>query len=191
MKRDKKRPVEPMDERQLRIEQRAIVYGFYFLYVWSIIVAAYRLLTTGDINLEMFGPVGATFVIILSRCRMGIADQPRDHKNRPLPTGSSKREKRVRYKSYARDSVYGALIFVVIDIVSFAVGEDKFVYYRIVQHILPSTGRGVILAISGVIAFAVGFVVWYTVLYVIGELIRVRRYNRLMETLDNAELDRE
>ena len=194
MKKDKKTLVEPMDERQLQIEQKAFVYGFYFLYVWSIITTVYQIVTTGEFSWEMLGFVGASAVVVISRWRMGFVDQPFDRKYGVLPTGASKREKRVRCTSYVRSSMLFAFCVALIEVVFIAFREDEFLHYNnMAQHIMPNLSNGPTLLIAGVIAFVHEFVLKFVVLlpifYLIGEFCVVRRYNRSKADLDYEEMD--
>ena len=139
-------PIEPMDERQKQITGKAIVFGFLFLVVCLLIATIYRIVTSAEAGWELFAIVGASFVIIIARWIMGDIEQPLDHKNRPLPTGNTKPEKRIRCKNYAVGSVLFGAAFGVMDILLLAFGENEVSEKELAELIFPNLNKGLTIA---------------------------------------------
>ena len=184
-------PVETMDERQSQITQKAIVYAFVFLIACLFIATIYQIATTGDVGWELFGIVGASAVILISRRLLGDVEQPLDYKNRPLPTGSSKAESLVRYQNYAVGSGLFGLAFAVMDVLLIAFGENEVTDYELAQIIFPNLSKGVTIVVTVVIAFVSMFLVSFIFDYLVGEFFKVKRYNKMMAQLDSEEQDAE
>lgn len=182
-------PFNAMDERQSQITQLSIVYAFVFLIVCLLIATVYQIATTGDVGWELFGIFGASAVILLSRRLLGDVEQPLDYKKRPLPTGSSKADRRARCKSYAAGSVQFGLAFAVMDILLIAFGENEVSDYELAQIIFPDLSKGVTIAVTAMIAFVSMFLVSFVLDYLWGEFFKVRRYNKMMAQLDSEEAE--
>ncbi|MBE6925165.1 MAG: hypothetical protein E7466_08040 [Ruminococcaceae bacterium] len=178
--------IEPMDERQRQITGTAIVYGYLFLVLCLIASTVYRIVTTGEAGWELFALVGSCLVIIIARRMLGDVEQPLDHKNRPLPLGDSKADKRVRRKSYAFGSVLFGAAFAVMDIILLGFGETELTDYELTQAIFPKLNKGLTVAITAIIAFVTMFLVSYIFDYLVGEW-RVKRYNKMIAQLDSEE----
>ncbi len=187
-KKEKSAPAQPMDERQSQITQKAIVYAFVFLIICLFAATIYQIATTGDVGWELFGIIGASAVILISRRLLGDVEQPLDYKNRPLPTGASKAEKMVRCKNYAVGSAWFGLAFAVMDVLLIAFGENEVTDYELAELIFPDLGKGATIAVTAVIAFGTMFLVSFVFDAIIGEW-KVKRYNQLMEQLDAEESD--
>lgn len=185
MKNKKERKLtEMMDERQSRITQKAIVFGFAFLTLCLLVASAYKIATTGDAGWELFAIIGAALVIIISRRLMGDVEQPLDYKNRPLPTGNSKAERLARCKNYAVASFFFGLVFAVMDILLLLFGENEVADYELTQVIFPNLSKEWTIALTALIAFATMFLVSFVFDYLVGEFFKVRRYNKMMAQLD-------
>ena len=179
-------PIEPMDERQKQITGKAIVFGFLFLVVCLLIATIYRIVTSAEAGWELFAIVGASFVIIIARWIMGDIEQPLDHKNRPLPTGNTKPEKRIRCKNYAVGSVLFGAAFGVMDILLLAFGENEVSEKELAELIFPNLNKGLTIAITAVIAFTIMFLISFLFDYIVGEY-KVKRYNAMLAKLDQEE----
>jgi hypothetical protein len=179
---------EQMDERQNQITKKAIVFGFVFLIACMFIVTVYRIATTGDVGWELFGIVGASAVILISRRLMGDIEQPLDYKNRPLPTGMTKADRLARCKNYAVSSVIFALVFAVMDILLVAFGENEVTDYELARMIFPNLNKGVTIVVTAVIAFVTMFLISFVFDYLVGEYFKVKRYNKMIAQLDEEEL---
>ena len=182
-------PIEPMDERQSQITQKSIVVAFIFLIICLFVATVYQIATTGDVGWELFGIIGASAVILISRRLMGDVEQPLDYKNRPLPTGSTKAEKLVRCKNYAVGSAIFGLTFAVMDILLIAFGKDEVTDYDLAQVIFPHLSRELTIAVTAVIAFVSMFLISFAFDYLVGEFFKVKRYNKMLQKLDAEERD--
>ena len=180
------KPIE-MDERQNQITQKSIVFAFVFLVVCLLAATIYKIVTTGDAGWELFAIIGASAVILISRRLMGDVEQPLDYKNRPLPTGNTKLEKRARIKNYAVNSTIFGLVFGVMDIVLMLFSENEVSDYKLTQVIFPNLSEGLTLAITAVLAFVTMFVVSFVFDYLVGEFFKVKRYNKMIAELDKDE----
>ena len=182
---------EPMDERQKQISQKAVVFGFFFLVACLLVATVYRIFTAGNVGWELFGIVGAAVVVLIARRLLGDVEQPLDYKNRPLPTGASKAEKRIRCKSYAVGSFFFGLTFAVMDILLIVFGESELTDLELTQYIFPDLSKGVTVAVTAVIAFVTMFLLSFVFDYIIGEFFKVRRYNKMLAELDAEEQESE
>lgn len=180
-----------MDERQSQITQKAVICGFVFLIVCLLIATIYQIATTGDVGWELFAIIGASAVILISRRLMGDVEQPLDYKNRPLPTGYSRKDRVVRCKSYAVGSTFFGLSFAVMDVLLIAFGENEVTDYELTQIIFPELGKAATIALTAVIAFVTMFLVSFVFDYLIGEFFKVKRYNKMLAQLDAEEADAE
>lgn len=176
-----------MDERQSRITYRAILFGFIFLVLCLLTATVWRIATTGEAGWELFAIVGAAVVILIARNLMGDVEQPLDYKNRPLPTGSSRKDRLTRIKSYAVGSLFFGLAFGVMDIVLILFGENDNSDYELAQIIFPSLNKGMTLLVTALIAFGSMFLISFIFDYLIGEYFKVRRYNKMLAQLDAEE----
>lgn len=176
----------PLDERQQQITGRAILFGFIFLVLCLFASTIYRIVTTGDAGWELFAIFGASLVILISRRMMGDVEQPLDHRNRPLPLGDSKADKRVRRKSYLFGSVLFGAAFGVMDILLVAFGENENSDYELAQLLFPSLSKDLTIALTALIAFVSMFLVSFVFDSLVGEW-KVNRYNKMLSQLDNEE----
>lgn len=179
--------IEVMDERQSQITQKAIVYGFLFLVSCLFIATIYKIITTGDVGWELFGIIGASIVIIVSRRLMGDVEQPLDYKNRPLPTGNSQSDRIARYKNYIVNSVIFGLVFAVMDILLFIFGENDVLDIELTQMIFPNLSKEMTIIVTAIIAFMTMFLISFVFDYLIGEYFKVKRYNKMLSQLDSEE----
>lgn len=176
--------VEPIDERQVQIIQKALVYGFLFLFVCIFIAMVHRFITTKTVGWELFGVIGSCVVVLISLRSMGY----KEYKERPFPTGSTKVEKRIRRKKYAADCLYFGIVFAVMDIISVVSGDEgEVVFYRIARDILPNSGRAASILVTGIFRFIFSFSLFFIVSYLIGEFYLVKRYKYSTEQLHTDE----
>jgi hypothetical protein len=176
-----------MDERQSQIAQRASANGYIFLIIYLMVVSFYKIVTGGEPILEILGIFGSAIVVIISRRLMGDVEQPTDYWNRPLPTGSSKEEKYVRFKNYLVKSVSFGLTFAVMDTALLLFGEIDFMEFEFITSTFPNLNKGAIIALSAAMVFAGGFIASIIIEYLIGEYYDVRRYNKMIADLDKEE----
>ena len=179
--------INPMDERQKQITLKAMVCGFVFLVLCLLIASAYKIATTGDAGWELFALIGASAVILIVRRLLGDVEQPMDYKNRPLPTGSSKKERLIRCRNYAVGSTFFGLTFAVMDVLLMLFGENELTDYELTQIIFPELGKTETIVVTALIAFVTMFLVSFVFDYLVGEFFKVRRYNKLMAQLDAEE----
>lgn len=181
--------VEPMDERQNQILMKAIVCGFIFLILCLLTATIWQIAATGDVGWELFGIIGASAVILIARRVMGDVEQPLDYRNRPLPTGNSRADHRVRCKSYAVGSAIFGLTWAVMDILLIGFGSEEVTDFDLAQMIFPSLSRGATIAATAVITFVAMFLISFLFDYLVGEFYKVRRYNRMLAQLDREEAE--
>ncbi len=181
--------ITPMDERQSQITQKSIVWGFVFLVLCLIGVTVYRIATTGDVGWELFGLIGASAVILISRRLLGDVEQPLDYKNRPLPTGATVKDRMARCKNYAINSSMFGLGFAVLDVLFIAFGENDNTEYELTQILFPSLSKGMTVAVTAVIAFVSMFLISFVFDYLVGEFFKVRRYNQMLAKLAAEEAE--
>ena len=176
-----------MDARQRLITQKAITFGFLFLIACLLIATIYRIATSGDAGWELFAIIGAAIVILVSRRIMVDVEQPLDYKNRPLPTGNSKSDRITRCKNYAVGSGLFGLTFAVMDILLLLFGDHEVSDYELTQLIFPNLSKGTTIIVTALLSFVSFFLVSFVFDYLIGELYKVRRYNKMMSQLDSEE----
>lgn len=186
----KAKPVQAMDERQQQISAKSILVGLIFLAICVFAGGMYRQITTGESGWEIFALIGTGAAIVISRPFFGDVEQPLDYKNRPLPTGSSKKERITRCKNYAVHAAIFGLTFAVMDILLIGVGEYNS-DYDLAQIIFPSLSKGATVAATAAIAFVSMFAIDFVFAYLIYEYIKVKRYNRMIARLDAEEFDEE
>ena len=180
---------EPMDERQNQILLKAIVWGFVFLIACLFIATIWQIATTGDAGWELFGIIGASAVILIARRVMGDVEQPLDYRNRPLPTGYSRADRRIRCKSYAVGSSIFGFAWAVMDVLLIGFGSDEVTDFDLAQVLFPSLSREATIAVTAVITFVTMFLISFLFDYLVGEFHKVRRYNRMIEQLDREEAE--
>lgn len=181
--------IEPMDERQNQILLKAIVWGFVFLIVCLFTATIWQIAATGDVGWELFGIIGASAVILIARRVMGDVEQPLDYKNRPLPTGNSRAERRTRCKSYAVGSAIFGLTWAVLDVLLIGFGSEEATDFDLAQMIFPSLSREATIAATAVITFVTMFLISFVFDYLVGEYYKVRRYNQMLAWLDREEAE--
>lgn len=186
-KRDYTTP--PMDERQRLISLKACLWGFIFLIVCLFVVTIYQIATTGDVGWELFGIIGASAVILIARRAMGDVEPPMDYMNRPLPTGNSRADRLARCKSYAMGSAIFGLIWAVMDVILIGFGSEEVTDFDLAQILFPSLSREATIAVTAVIAFVAMGLLSFIFDYVEGEFFKVRRYNRMLEQLEQEDTD--
>ena len=181
--------IEPMDERQNQILLKAIAWGFAFLILCMFVATIWHIAATGDAGWELFGIVGASAVILIARRVMGDVEQPLDYRNRPLPTGNTRADRRVRCKSYAVGSAIFGLVWAVMDVLLITFGSEEGTDFDLAQMIFPNLSRGATIAATALITFTTMFLVSFVFDYLVGEYYRIRRYNRMLAQLDREEAE--
>lgn len=162
------------DERQklIFLKSAAITGGFLVLCVIASMI--YKLIVTGDPGWEFWSLIGCSAVMLLSRRFLGDIEAPKDIMDRPLPTGSSKGERRIRKRDYALKSCIFALTWAVMDILLFAFGENELTDMELTEFLFPSLSKGATIAVTAVIAFVSMFVISYIFEYLICEKYKIK-----------------
>ena len=176
-----------MDERQSQITQKATVFGFFFLILCLLIATVHGIVTTGEAGWELFAIIGSAIVILIARRVMGDVEAPTDLMNRPLPTGNSKADRLCRCKSYALGSLIFGVTFGVMDILVIKFGTAGTEELALTECLFPQLSAGMTFAVTALIAFTSAFLISFLFDYLIGEYVKVRRYNKLMAQLDAEE----
>ncbi len=173
-----------LDERQQQINYRSIAYAGIFLAICVAASMIYKVITTDNFSWEFWAIIGMCFVIIISRRVMGDIEEPKDIMGKPLPLGSDKADKRTRLKDYASRSLIFAGACAVMDIVLVAFGKDDVSDYVLAKMIFPGLNKWLTVALTAVIALAVMFTISFVVDSIIGENFKVKRYNKMLDELD-------
>lgn len=175
--------VRPMDERQTQIIHKSVAWGFGFLILCLLIATIYKIATTGNAGWELFAIIGAAAVVLIARRKLGDMEQPLDWKNRPLPLGNSKKEKRIRRKNYAVGSAIFGLTFAAMDVLLICFGESDNSDYALAETLFPNLSSTATIALTAVIAFVTMGTISMIFDYLIGER-KVKRYNQMLQALD-------
>lgn len=176
-----------MDERQQLISIKAMACGFVFLLACIIISMFCNIFTTGEAGWEFWAMFGASLVILIARRVLGDIEQPKDLMGKPLPTGSSKQDRRLRKKDYALQSLIFAAVCAVMDALLIGFGKEENTDIAITQTLLPGIPHLLTVVITAVLTFAVMFLICYIFEYLLGEKYKVRKYNQMLAKLDADE----
>lgn len=176
-----------MDERQLLISTKAMAWGFVFLFACIIVALFYNICTTGEAGWEFWAMLGSALVILVARRILGDVEQPKDLMGKPLPTGSSKKERQRRQKDYALQSLIFAAVCSVMDVLLIGFGKEENTDIAITQSLLPGLPHILTVVITAVLTFAVMFLISYTFEYLVGEKYKVRKYNQMLAEFDEDD----
>ena len=176
-----------MDERQIQITLKAMGWGGLFLGLCVVASMIYKIIVHEDGGWEFWALLGTAFVIGFTRKRMGDVDQPLDLFNKPLPTGSSKKERLIRIKDYILQSLVFAAGYTVLDILLITFGKDETTDLSIAQTLFPNVSMVTAVVITAVITFVSIFVISCIIEYLAGELYTIPRYNKMLAELDGDE----
>lgn len=126
-------------------------------------------------------------MFLLASRKLGDVQPPKDWMGKPLPTGSSKKEKTKRRRSYVIESLLFGAIFGIMDIILFVFGKDELSDLELVSSIFPSLKGVALIAVTAAISFAVMFTVSFVFEYMVKEGFQVPRYNRMVAELEVDE----
>ena len=129
--------------------------------------------------------MGGCGVILLARRILGDVEQPKDLMGKPLPTGSSKKERQRRKKDYALQSLIFAAVCSGMDVLLIGFGKEENTDIAITQTLLPGLPHTVTVVITAVLTFAVMFLISYIFEYLVSEKYKVRKYNQMLAELDD------
>lgn len=173
-----------MDERQKQITVKAMAMAGAFLCLCVSISMIYKVITTENLGWEFWALLGCALVTVISRRLMGDIEPPKSITDKPLPTGNSKRERRIRQKDYALQSVLFALVCAGMDVLLISFGKDDVTDYDLTTVLFPELGRTATIALTALIAFVSMFIISYIVEYLVGEKYKVKKYNQMLAMLE-------
>ena len=176
-----------MDERQVQINIKAMAWGYFFLGLCLIAAMIYNIITTESLGWEFWALIGGCLVTIIARRFLGDVEQPRDIHNRPLPTGSSKEDRRLRHKNYAKESLCFAGGCTALTLLLISFGKDDTADLQLTQLLFPELNHWIAVAISAVLSFTATFVFSYIVDYLVGEFFTLRRYHKMIAQLEEDD----
>lgn len=176
-----------MDERQSQIMDKALASAGVFAVLCLTVATVVRIVTTGDAGWELFAIVGYCLVLLIANRKFGNIEAPEDVWGKPMPTGDSKEERRIRKKNYALGSLAFAAAWAVMDVILILLGKTDVTDFDIAKELFPNVAFGWVVVVTAVIAFVSMFAVSYTFDYLIGEKYKVKRYNEMIARLDEEE----
>jgi len=176
-----------MDERQMQINTKAMAIGGAFL---SLCVAAsmiYKVITTEDMGWEFWALIGTCLVLLSSRNLLGDVEQPKDMLGRPLPTGNTKEEKRLRKRDYALGGLLFGGVCAAMDVLLIGFGWDEVTDLELTELLFPGLGKIPTVALTAVIALVSMGLISYIFDYLVGEFFKVKRYNKMLSELESDD----
>ncbi len=176
-----------IDERQAQINLKAMAWAGVFLLGCIIVSMFVKIFTADTLGWEFWAILGASVVAIITRRILGDVEQPRDIMNRPLPTGSSKEDRKCRNKDYCLQSLMFACICTGLDILLMCSGKEDVADLQLTQLLFPGLSHWTAVAVSAVIAFVGTFVISYIFDYLVGEYYTLRRYNKMISDLEDED----
>lgn len=178
-----KTTIKPMDERQKQIQTQAMAWGYVFLCLSLLIAMIVRFVRTEEAGWEFFILNMGCIVVFLARRILGDVEQPKNLAGKPLPTGSSKKDRAARVKDYALGSCIFAGVFAMMDILLVAFSRTTS-DLEVTEFLFPSLDRGLVIGLSAVVAFLTMFLISFVFTYFISENFKVKRYNKMLAELD-------
>ncbi len=179
-----KKHLVKMDERQVAIQGKANGIVLVFLMLCLMAAAIYRSVTKGETGWELVALIACFPVMMLARRLYGDAETPRDYRNRPLPTGSTKKERLNRAQSYAIDGLTFAVPMALINVGLQVISPQDQDFLRFLKGVFPALDRVPLLLVTTLITFTIFYAVAFLAQYLVTELVLVKQYNRLLEKLD-------
>lgn len=171
----------------MQIRSKTTLTALAFAILCLIAATAVRIIRTGEIGWEFWVILGICLIMAVGDRFFGDVEEPKDMFGRPLPLGSTREDKRARIKNYLLESVIFALACAVMDILLIATGRDDVTDMEIAEILFPSLGKVATVAVTAVIAFVVMLVISFIFEYIIGEKFKVKKYNKLLEALDEED----
>ena len=188
MKNKGKQARQPMDERQQKIAGRAALVAYLFLILCLGTAAIYRACTTNDFSWEFFAIAGSILVFVFAKRIMGDIEPPKSLTDKPLPTGDSREEKRIRRRDHLAQALLFALIFTVIETPVVALSRNAE-GMPLIERFFPSLPYAAALALNAVYSFLLGFLISFLLIY-LGRTYCLKRYRRMCAALE-AEAEEE
>lgn len=173
-----------MDERQMQINTKAMAIGGAFLALCVAASMIYKVITTEDMGWEFWALIGTCLVLLVSRNLLGDVEQPKDMLGRPLPTGNTKEEKRLRKRDYALGGLLFGGVCAAMDVLLIGFGWDDVTDLELTELLSPGLGTAATVAVTAVIALVSMFLISYGVEYFLGEKVTIRRYNKMLSELE-------
>lgn len=175
------------DERQKEIFRKSCCTAYIFLVLCVGASLIYKVFTTESMSWEFWALIGCCLVMLISRRIYGDIEVPTDIKDRPLPTGNSREDRKARKKDYAIRSVIFASAFAVMDVLLMATGRNDVSELELAEYLFPSLNKLTTVIVTAVIAFVGMFIISYIFDYIVGEKFKVARYNKMIAELDAEE----
>ncbi len=182
----KKNKIPELDERQQLITLKAIRNAFFVLIAFILISMIYKIITVGSVGWELIALIIASVVIIVTRKMSGEVDEPRNVWNKPMPLGSSKKDRRARKISYLVDSLIFATICTALDVVIFLFDSDS-VDAELIETFFPGVNITIVAVVFSIVSFIIMFAISYVFEYVVGEKFKVKKYNEAYSKMDDEE----
>ncbi len=176
--------IEPMDERQKLIQTQAMAWGYVFLCLSLVVAMIVRFVRTEEAGWEFFILIMGCIVVLLARRILGDVEQPKNLAGKPLPTGSSKKDRAARKIDYALGSCIFAGVFAVMDILLVSFGKTTS-DLEITEYLFPTLNRGLVIALSAVVSFVTMFLISFVFTYLITEHFKIKRYNKMLAELED------
>ena len=178
-----------MDERQMAIQGKANGVALVFLMLCLMAAAIYRSVTKGETGWELIALAACFPVMMLARRLYGDAETPRDYRNQPLPTGSTKRERRIRVRSYAIEGLYFAVPMALISVGLQVFSPQDQDFLQFLKGLFPALERVPLIVVTTLLVFGIFFAVAFLARYLVTELVLVKQYNRLIRQIDEDDGD--
>ncbi len=182
-----KKPI--LDERQQLINLKSIRNAFCVLVGFVTVSMLYKMIVLKTIEWEIWALVIACIVIIVTRNISGDFEEPRNIWNKPIPLGNTKKERQARIKSYLLDSAIFAVICTIMDVIFLIFNKNDNVDAELVKLFFPDLNTTSIVIVFSVISFIVMFLVSFIFEYFVGEKIKVKKYMKMCEKMNNEEND--
>lgn len=175
---------EPLDERQQFINQKAVGIAGIFLMICIACSMIYKVVTTDSPGWELWALIGSCFVIVISKRIMGDIEQLKSITGRPLPTDNSKKSRIIRIKDYVWQSIIFGVACGVMDVFLMLFGANDNVDVELTEYLFPGISKSMAVLVTAAIAFLTAFVISFIAEYLVGEFYKVKKYNKMLETLE-------
>ncbi len=176
-----------MDERQLQINGKALHWASAFLALCVLASLIYDIVHTGQAGWELFALVGACAVFAIASRKLGDIQPPKDWRGNPMPTGNEPKERAIRKKNYATESIFYAAASAIMDVLLITFGMQDVTDYDLTATLFPGFTKLPLTILTAVIVFAVAFLISYGVEYLYGEKVKVKKYNQMVAALEAEE----
>ena len=174
----------PMDERQIQITVKALAISGIFLGLCIAASMIYKMVALEIFGWEFWALVGACLVFVCARGSLGDVEQPKNFMNKPIPTGNTPEERRIRKKDCAIQSLMFAGFCTALDILLVVFGGREITENDLSMIFAPVLGKGLSIAISLVVSIGLRFIITYLVYYMIIDKYKVKKYNDMIDQLE-------